>query len=147
MTQLLALRSTYRVLEVGCGSGYQAAILSQLVAEVYSVEIIATLAQGAAERLGRLGYANVHVRQGDGYYGWKEHAPYDAIIVTAAAGHTPPALLEQLNEDGRLVIPVGPAGSYQTLWLHEKIDGAIHSRNITSVVFVPLTGGHRAPAE
>jgi protein-L-isoaspartate(D-aspartate) O-methyltransferase len=143
MTQWLALKPEYRVLEVGCGSGYQTAILSSLVAEVYSIEIIEALAQKAEERLRRLGYANAHVRHGDGYFGWKEHAPYQAIIVTAAAGHTPPALLEQLDEGGRLVIPVGPAGSYQTLWLHEKRGGAIHSQHITSVVFVPLTGAGR----
>lgn len=142
MTQLLKLKPEYRVLEVGTGSGYQAAILGELCSEVYTVEIIEELAKSAKERLERLGYDNVHVKHGDGYYGWKEHAPYDAIIVTAAPDHIPPPLVAQLKDGGRMVVPVGPPGGYQTLWLVEKKDGEVTTRNITGVVFVPLTGEH-----
>ena len=142
MTQLLELKPTFRVLEVGTGSGYQAAILGELCAEVYTVEIIPELASTATERLERLGFENVHVKQDDGYYGWKEHAPYDAIIVTAAPDHVPPPLIAQLRDGGRLVVPVGPPGGYQTLWLIEKQGEETISRNITGVIFVPLTGEH-----
>ena len=142
MTQLLRLTSESHVLEVGTGSGYQAAILGELCAEVYTVEIIERLATQATERLARLGYGHVHVRHGDGYYGWEAHSPYDAIIVTAAATHTPPPLFDQLREGGRLVIPLGPAGDYQTLWLMEKRAGQATSRRIAGVAFVPLTGQH-----
>jgi len=142
MTQLLKLKPEFRVLEVGTGSGYQAAILSDLCSEVYTVEIIEELATPAKERLERLGYDNVHVKHDDGYYGWEEHAPYDAIIVTAAPDHIPPPLIAQLNDGGRLVVPVGPPGSYQTLWLIEKKGEETISRNITGVIFVPLTGEH-----
>jgi protein-L-isoaspartate(D-aspartate) O-methyltransferase len=142
MTQLLQLKPTFRVLEVGAGSGYQAAILGELCERVYTVEIIPELAASAKERLKRLGFENVHVKQADGYYGWEEHAPYDAIIVTAAPENVPPPLVAQLGDGGRLVIPVGPAGEYQTLWLIEKRGDETISRNITGVVFVPLTGKH-----
>jgi len=142
MTQLLKVKPAFRVLEVGTGSGYQAAILGELCAEVYSVEIIPDLAATAGERLERLGYENVHTKQGDGYYGWEEHAPYDAIIVTAAPEHIPPPLIAQLKDGGRLVVPVGPPGGYQTLWLVEKKGEEVKSRNITGVLFVPLTGDH-----
>ena len=142
MTQLLELKPTYRVLEVGTGSGYQAAILGELCAEVYTIEIIPELASTARERLEWLGFENVHAKQGDGYYGWKEHAPFDAIIVTAAPDHVPPPLIAQLEDGGRLVVPVGPPGGYQTLWLIEKKGDETISRNITGVLFVPLTGEH-----
>ena len=142
MTQLLQLKPEHKVLEVGTGSGYQAAILGELCSEVYTVEIIRELAEAAKEKLKRLGYENVHVKHADGYYGWKEHAPYDAIIVTAAPDHIPPPLVAQLKDGGRLVIPVGPPGGYQTLWLIEKKGEEIISRNITGVIFVPLTGEH-----
>jgi protein-L-isoaspartate(D-aspartate) O-methyltransferase len=142
MTELLELKRGDKVLEIGTGSGYQAAVLAELTDEVYTVEIIPELAASAAERLKRLGYDNVHVKNADGYYGWKEHAPYDAIIVTAAPDHVPQPLIQQLKDGGRLVIPVGPPGGYQTLWQIRKKGDEIESRNVTGVIFVPLTGGH-----
>jgi protein-L-isoaspartate(D-aspartate) O-methyltransferase len=142
MTQLLKLKHGEKVLEVGTGSGYQAAVLAELTGEVYTVEIIKELAEQAEERLKRLGYTNVEVKQADGYYGWEEHAPYDAIIVTCAPDHVPQPLVEQLADGGRLVIPVGPPGSYQTLWQVTKQGDDVVSKNITGVIFVPLTGGH-----
>jgi protein-L-isoaspartate(D-aspartate) O-methyltransferase len=142
MTELLALKKTDRVLEIGTGSGYQAAILSQIVAEVYTVEIIEALAAQSRERLGRLGYENVHTLHADGYFGWKEHAPYDAIIVTCAPDHIPQPLVQQLGDQAKLVIPVGPPGGYQTLWAVTKVGDEIKKRNVTGVVFVPLTGEH-----
>jgi len=142
MTQLLQLKRGDKVLEIGTGSGYQAAVLAELTDEVYTVEIIPELAESAAERLRRLGYDKVHVKNADGYYGWEEHAPYDAIIVTAAPDHVPQPLIQQLKDGGRLVIPVGPPGGYQTLWQIVKKGEEIESRNITGVIFVPLTGGH-----
>jgi protein-L-isoaspartate(D-aspartate) O-methyltransferase len=144
MTDLLAPRRQDSILEIGTGSGYQAAVLAQLVRQVHSVEIIAALATAAGQRLGRLGYDNVSVRHADGYHGWPEHAPYDGIIVTAAAPQVPPPLIEQLKPGARLVIPVGRPGSVQELQVVEKhADGAIATRNILLVAFVPLT---RAPA-
>ena len=144
MTDLLAPRPQDSILEIGTGSGYQAAVLAQLVRQVHSVEIIAALATAAGQRLGRLGYDNVSVRHADGYHGWPEHAPYDGIIVTAAAPRVPPPLVEQLKPGARLVIPVGLPGSVQELQVVEKhADGAIATRNILLVAFVPLT---RAPA-
>jgi protein-L-isoaspartate(D-aspartate) O-methyltransferase len=142
MTELLDLESTDRVLEIGTGSGYQAAILAEIVAKVYSVEIVASLAAEAQERLGRLGYTNVHVLHADGYRGWQEHAPFDAIVVTCAPDHIPPALLEQLADGGKLVIPVGPPGGYQTLWQITRRGEEIKKRDVTGVLFVPLTGEH-----
>lgn len=142
MTELLNLHNTDRVLEIGTGSGYQAAILSEIVAEVYTVEIVEPLATEASERLKRLGYANVQVLHTDGYYGWKEHAPYDAIIVTCAPDHIPQPLVQQLRDGGKLVIPVGPPGGYQTLWQVSKVGNEIKKRNVTGVLFVPLTGEH-----
>jgi len=140
MTELLQIQPGAKVLEVGAGSGYQAAILAEVGAQVYSVEIIEPLAKTAAELLQRLGYANVQVKQGDGYLGWPEHAPYDAIVVTAAAGHVPPPLVEQLKPDGRLVIPVGDGQAQQSLLLVEKsADGSVTTHNVAPVVFVPLT--------
>ncbi len=142
MTELLDLQSTDRVLEIGTGSGYQAAILGEIVAEVYTVEIIEPLATEAKGRLERLGYKNVYSRHADGYYGWEEHAPYDAIIVTCAPDHIPQPLVQQLADGGRLVIPVGPPGGYQTLWEITREGEEIKKRNVTGVAFVPLTGEH-----
>ncbi|MGD2041553.1 MAG: protein-L-isoaspartate(D-aspartate) O-methyltransferase [Anaerolineae bacterium] len=142
MTELLQLNNTDRVLEVGTGSGYQAAILAEVVAQVYTVEIIEPLAVEARERLERLGYDNVHTLQADGYFGWEEHAPYDAIIVTAAPDHIPQPLVQQLKEGGKLVIPVGPPGGYQSLWEVSREGDAIKKREVTGVLFVPLTGEH-----
>ena len=142
MTELLELHTTDRVLEIGTGSGYQAAILSEIVAEVYTVEIIEELAAEARERLERLGYSNVHALHADGYFGWEEHAPYDAIIVTAAPDHIPQPLVQQLKEGARLVIPVGPPGGYQTLWQVTREGDQVKKRNVTGVLFVPLTGEH-----
>ena len=141
MTELLELEPGDRVLEVGTGSGYQAAILASIPdIEVYSIEIIPELAQRAKSILEELEY-NVICTEGDGYYGWEEHAPFDAIIVTAAPDHVPPSLLDQIGEGGRLVIPVGPPGGYQTLWRFVKEPGGeIKAYNIGGVAFVPLTG-------
>lgn len=140
MTDLLDIRPEQTILEVGTGSGYQAAVLARLARQVYSVEIIAALARTAGERLQQLGRANVEVRHGDGYEGWPEHAPYDGIIVTAAASHVPPPLVSQLKAGGRLVIPVGFTNAFQTLRVIEKGgDGEISTRNILTVAFVPLT--------
>jgi protein-L-isoaspartate(D-aspartate) O-methyltransferase len=141
MTDLLEPRPTDKVLEIGTGSGYQAAVLGALTAQVYTLEIIEPLAQSAIQRLQR--YANVHARVGDGYYGWPEAAPFDAIIVTAAAGHIPPPLVQQLKPGGRMVIPVGSTFMVQQLVLVEKdLDGRLTTRQILPVRFVPLTGGH-----
>ena len=144
MTDLLGSGPDRAVLEVGTGSGYQAAVLAELGARVYSVEIIPPLAESAKRRLDRLGYGDVAVKLGDGYYGWPEHAPFDAIIVTAAAGHVPPPLVEQLAPGARMVIPVGPRFAVQHLLLIEKghEEGEIFTRNILPVRFVPLTGDH-----
>jgi protein-L-isoaspartate(D-aspartate) O-methyltransferase len=142
MTELLELKNTDRVLEIGTGSGYQAAILAEIVAEVYSVEIIEALAVESRERLERLGFSNVHTLHADGYFGWEEHAPYDAIIVTCAPDHIPQPLVQQLADGGKLVVPVGPPGGYQTLWQVTKSGEEIKKRNVTGVLFVPLTGEH-----
>jgi protein-L-isoaspartate(D-aspartate) O-methyltransferase len=139
MTDLLEPRAGQTVLEVGAGSGYQAAILSLLVAQVYSLEIVPLLAERAASRLERLGYGNVVVRHGDGYQGWAEHAPYDGIIVTAAAPFVPPALVDQLRPGGRLVVPVGLPYHHQELLLVEKdADGQRRTTSILGVAFVPM---------
>lgn len=141
MTELLEPEPSDVVLEVGTGSGYQAAVLSGLVKAVYSIEIVEELATGAAEVLQRLGYRNVTVRAGDGYAGWPEHAPFDAIIVTAAAEHLPPPLLEQLKPGGRLVIPVGEVQGYQQLMVVEvNAAGEVTKESVLPVAFVPLTG-------
>lgn len=141
MTELLDLKEGDKVLEIGTGSGYQAAVLAELgYGEVYSIEIIPELAESAATRLKELGYDEVHTKQGDGYYGWKEHAPFDAIIVTAAPDHLPASLVGQLAEDGRIVIPIGPVGFFQTLWKFENEDGELVAYNLGGVSFVPLTG-------
>ncbi len=139
MTEALALELGDKVLEVGTGSGYQAAVLAEIVEQVYTVEIIGALATQAAERLAALGYSNVEVMHGDGYFGWEEHAPFDAIIVTAAPDHVPPPLLAQLADGGRMVIPVGPPGGYQELWLIERQGDEFTSTSLGGVIFVPLT--------
>jgi len=143
MTDLLKVDPNDRVLEVGTGSGYQAAILAELVDKVYTIEIIEPLGREAQSRLERLDYGNVTVKIADGYYGWKAHAPFDAIIVTAAAGHIPPPLLQQLKPGGRMMIPVGSRFMVQQLVLVEKDGkGKITTRQVLPVMFVPLTGGH-----
>jgi protein-L-isoaspartate(D-aspartate) O-methyltransferase len=143
MTDLLKPHAGNVVLEVGTGSGYQAAVLSLLVKQVYSIEIVAALAQEAMARLRRLGYNNVAVRGGDGYRGWREHAPFDAIIVTAAARSIPPPLLEQLKSGGRMVIPVGAPYARQILTVVNKDErGEITTEELLPVAFVPLTGDH-----
>jgi len=141
MTDLLDPEADGRVLEIGTGSGYQAAVLSKLVKQVYTLEVVAALAEQASERLRRLGYGNVEVRQGDGHAGWPEHAPYDGIIVTAAAPEVPPVLIEQLKPGGRLLIPVGNRYSGQELLLIEKDrHGRLRQESVLPVIFVPLTG-------
>ncbi len=138
MTDLLGLKPDDSVLEIGTGCGYQAAVLAELAHEVYTIEIVESLGKGAAKTLQRLGYANVHTKIGDGYQGWAEHAPYDAIIVTAAPDHVPPALVEQLKPGGRLVIPVGKL--FQELMVISKnADGTTTHKQIVPVQFVPLT--------
>lgn len=144
MTSLAKPGSDHVVLEVGTGSGYQAAVLSRLVAQVYSIEIVEPLASRAAARLKALGYDNVTVRHGDGYQGWPEHAPFDAIVVTAAADHIPAPLVEQLKPGGRMVIPVGASSLAQNLMLVENDrDGSHTRRTVLPVRFVPLVGGNR----
>lgn len=140
MTQLLGIKQGDKVLEIGAGSGYQAAVLAEITDQVYTVEIIPELAELADQRLRDLGYAGVNVKNADGYYGWPEHAPYDAIIVTAAPDHIPQPLIAQLKDGGRLVIPVGPPGWIQTLWFVEKKGDKVSSRQVVDVQFVPLTG-------
>jgi protein-L-isoaspartate(D-aspartate) O-methyltransferase len=143
MTDLLKVTPSSKVLELGTGSGYQAAILSDLVDKVYSIEIIESLGVQARERLERLGYDNVLVKIGDGYYGWEEHGPYDAIVVTAAGSHIPPPLIKQLKTGGRMVIPIGSRFMTQQLLLVNKDeDGKVITRQILPVRFVPLTGKH-----
>ena len=142
MTEQLAPRREHRVLEIGTGSGYQAAVLSQLVAAVYSIEIVEPLARRAEADLKRLGYTNVHVRSGDGYRGSPEAAPFDAIIVTCAPERLPEPLVEQLREGGRIVIPVG--GLYeQSLYVLEKRNGKMVEHDVLPVRFVPMTGESR----
>jgi protein-L-isoaspartate(D-aspartate) O-methyltransferase len=140
MTDMLGLKATDRVLEIGTGCGYQAAVLAELAREVYTIEIVAPLAREAAARLAELGYRNISARSGDGYRGWPAYAPFDAIIVTAAAPEVPPALIEQLKPGGKLVIPVGAQWSGQELRIIEKDQhGKTTSRNALPVRFVPLT--------
>ncbi len=141
MTELLQVEPGERVLEIGTGSGYQAAVLTELTPHVYSIEIIKELAEQAAERLKKLGYDTVRVKAADGYFGWVEHAPFDGIIVTCVAGHIPPPLLEQLKPGGRMVIPVG--GVYETQFLvvvSKDEEGNTRSEQVLPVQFVPMTG-------
>jgi protein-L-isoaspartate(D-aspartate) O-methyltransferase len=143
MTHLLKPKKTDRILEIGTGSGYQAAILSGLVDSVYSIEIIEKLAEKAAADIKRTGYDNIHTRIGDGYYGWAEQAPFDGIIVTAAASHIPPPLITQLKPGGQMIIPVGGHFMMQYLVLVAKdANGKVTTRQILPVAFVPLTGAH-----
>src|SRR5262245_23437974 len=139
MTDIMAVKPTDRVLEVGTGSGYQAAVLAELAATVYTVEIVEALAREAADRFRRLGYRNILARIGDGYQGWPEHAPFDAIMVTAAPREIPQPLIDQLRAGGKLVVPVGGQLAGQTLLIVEKQpDGRIVRRNVLAVRFVPL---------
>ena len=144
MTDLLSVGKDSVVLEVGTGSGYQAAVLGDLVEKVFTIEIIEPLGIQARARLKRLGFGNITVRVADGYYGWKEHAPFDAIIVTAAAGHVPPPLVKQLKPGGIMVIPVGKRffGAQQLVLVKKGDEGEVTTRQILPVAFVPLTGGH-----
>ena len=140
MTQCLRLQPTDKVLEIGTGSGYQAAVLAELVETVYSIEIKKGLAEKASALLKDLGYGNIKVKQGDGYFGWAEHAPFDAVIVTCAPDNIPPPLTQQLKEGGRLIIPVGETLLHQTLTLATKVKGKLQVEHIAGVRFVPMTG-------
>ncbi|WP_354683785.1 protein-L-isoaspartate(D-aspartate) O-methyltransferase [Cupriavidus necator] len=143
MTDLMMVKPGDAVLEIGTGSGYQAAVLAKLARAVYTIEIIEPLGRQACDRLKRLAYRQVACKVGDGYYGWDEHAPYDAIVVTAAASHVPPPLIRQLKPGGRMVIPVGAQFLTQYLLLVEKAaDGSVSTRQILPVRFVPLVGKH-----
>jgi len=143
MTDLMNVKPHHVVLEIGTGSGYQAAILSHLAQTVCTIEIIEPLAREAEQRLGALGYSQVRTKLGDGYYGWEECGPFDAIVVTAATSHVPPPLVRQLKPGGRLVIPIGPPFLTQQLMLVEKRDdGTIATRQVLPVAFVPLSGRH-----
>ena len=139
MTEQLRPKASDRVLEIGTGSGYQAAILAGLVKDVYTIEIIEALAKDAEATLQRLGYKNVHVKVGDGYRGWPEYAPFDAITVTCAPDHVPQPLIDQLKEGGRMIIPVGGFGN-QELYLLEKKNGQLQRRSVLPVRFVPMAG-------
>lgn len=139
MTEAINPKPEFKVLEIGTGSGYQAAVLAEIVKEVYTVEIIPELGNAAAERLKKLGYNNVHVKVKDGYFGWTENEPYDAIIVTAAAEFVPPPLIAQLKEGGKIVIPIGSPYMNQTLMLIEKKGKKITTKSLLPVVFVPFT--------
>lgn len=141
MTDLLDPQADDTILEIGTGSGYQAAVLAKLVKRVYTLEIVDALAEQARERLRDLGYDNVEVRQGDGHVGWPEHAPYDGVLVTAAAGEVPAVLVEQLKPGGRLIMPVGGRYSGQNLLLIEKDrQGRVSRESVLPVIFVPLIG-------
>lgn len=143
MTDLLRVEPEHTVLEIGTGSGYQAAVLAELARQVYSIEIVPELTKIATERLKRLGYAKVETKTGDGYFGWPEHAPFDAIVVTAAPTQIPPPLVQQLKPGGRMIIPVGGQFLPQYLVLIEKNErGEVSTRQIVPVQFVPLTGAH-----
>jgi len=144
MTQLLELKGNEKVLEIGTGSGYQAAVLAEIVKEIYTVEIYESLSKKSEKLLTDLGYRNIKFKVGDGYYGWEEYAPYDAIIVTCAPDHVPPPLLQQIKEEGgRIVIPVGGIWMVQTLMKIEKAGGQIKSKGIIGVRFVPMIGHNR----
>ena len=139
MTEIIEPKPEYRVLEIGAGSGYQAAVLAEIVSEVFTIEIVPQLARSAGEVLEQLDYANVKVKEGDGYYGWEEYAPFDAIVVTAAAEHIPPSLIEQLKDGGKMIIPVGSPFMVQNLMLVEKRGDSITTTSLMPVRFVPFT--------
>lgn len=141
MTEIINPTKCKKVLEIGSGSGYQAAVLAEIVDSVFTIEIITELYREAKERLEKLGYHNIKIKNGDGYYGWKEYSPYDAIVVTAAADFIPPPLIEQLKDGGKMVIPIGSPFFTQTLVLVEKKDGKIYSQNLMPVRFVPFIRG------
>jgi protein-L-isoaspartate(D-aspartate) O-methyltransferase len=140
MTESLKLSGNHRVLEIGTGSGYQAAVLAKIVKEVYSIEIKEKLHRESNRLLKDMGFTNVKTRHGDGYFGWQEAAPFDAIMITAAINHIPPPLLKQLTEGGRLILPLGNPFSYQNLTLVTKTGGNYVTKQITGVLFVPMTG-------
>ncbi len=143
MTDILEVKSSDIVLEIGTGCGYQTAILAELVNKIYSIEILEDLGKEASERLAKLGYNNIKVKIGDGYHGWEEHAPFDGILVAAAASHIPPPLIQQLKPGGRMIIPVGERYFIQYLMLVEKNEqNKIKTSNILPVSFVPFTGEH-----
>ena len=144
MTEMLKVKKEHKVLEIGTGSGYQAAVLAEIVDDVYSIEIIKELGEQVKARLERLNYQNINVRIGDGYFGWEKHAPFDAIIVTAAADHIPPPLVRQLKPGGRMGIPVGGRFQVQNLLMVEKaLDGTVTTKQVMPVRFVPLTRSHK----
>ncbi len=138
MTEIIEPESHHRILEIGTGSGYQAAVLGEIVDQVYTIEIIEELGKQSIEVLDKLGYDNVHVKIEDGYYGWEEHAPYDAIVVTAAADHIPPPLVDQLKDGGKMIIPVGSPFRVQQLMLVEKDGDSKSTKNLMPVRFVPF---------
>jgi len=140
MSEAIRPRPTDKVLEIGTGTGYSSAVLGELVKSVYTIEIEPSLAKSAADRLARLGYSNVHVKSGDGFFGWPEEAPFDAIILTCNANEVPPKLTEQLKEGGRLLMPLGKEYSQQTLVVITKVGGVLVSRPLTEVQFVPMLG-------
>jgi protein-L-isoaspartate(D-aspartate) O-methyltransferase len=143
MTEALRLRPTDRVLEIGTGSGYQAAVLAEIVKEVYTIEIRKSLADKAEARLRGLGYKNIKVKYADGYFGWEEYAPFDAIIITASANHIPPPLIKQLKNGGRLIVPLGSTVYYQMLTLVTKKGADLDVEQMAPVAFVPMTGEAR----
>jgi protein-L-isoaspartate(D-aspartate) O-methyltransferase len=148
MTEKIKLRPDYKVLEIGTGSGYQAAVCAEIAAEIYTIEIIEQLAQSAERRLKDLGYTNVFVKAGDGYFGWEEKGPFDAIIVTAAAGFMPPPLINQLKPNGRMILPLGSPYGAQTLVLVTKDDkGTVGSQGLLPVQFVPMLGRVTEPEQ
>ena len=140
MTQILRIKPGEKVLEIGTGSGYQAAVLAELTDQVFSIEIREKLTQTASKTLKELGYNQVRLKSGDGYFGWEEFAPFDAIIVTCAANHIPPSLIKQLKEGGRLILPLGSTTYFQTLTLITKKEGQTDVQHLMGVAFVPMTG-------
>jgi len=141
MTAAINSEAGQKVLEIGTGSGYQAAVLAEIVDSVFTIEIITDLYSSSKKRIQELGYKNVLCKNADGYYGWEEHAPFDAIIVTAAPDHIPRPLLRQLKDGGRMIIPIGAPGAYQSLWKFVYEDGELAGENMGDVRFVPFTGG------